>query len=256
MSEVIRDLEQRRVLVTGASRGIGRAIAVELGRRGAKLACVATSLEGLFGTMEELAQLGLDAENGGALAFACNVGDGEAIQQLVKDLGEQGFSPNVVVNNAGITRDSLLMRMTAEDFDTVLDVNLRGVFLLCKALARTLMKARDAAIINIGSVVGQLGNPGQANYAASKAGLLGFTKSLARELATRNVTCNVVAPGFIASDMTQALSEEQRQKILADVPLGRLGHCEEVASAVAFLAGPAGRYITGQVLTIDGGMAM
>ena len=256
MSEATKDLEGRSVLVTGASRGIGRAIAVELGRRGAKLACVATSLDGLAGTMGELAELGLNEENGGALAFAANVGDPEAVQALVKGLAERGFAPNVVVNNAGITRDGLLMRMTADDFDLVLDVNLRGVFLLCKALARPLMKARGAAIINIGSVVGQLGNPGQANYAASKAGLVGFTKSLAREFASRDVTCNVVAPGFIATDMTEVLTEEQRQNLLEDVPLGRLGTGADVAGAVAFLAGPAGRYITGQVLTVDGGMAM
>jgi 3-oxoacyl-[acyl-carrier protein] reductase len=206
--------------------------------------------------MRGLSELGKTPENGGAHAFACNVADEEQVQELIRAMGDAGFVPNVLINNAGITRDGLLMRMSPDDFDSVMSVNLRGVFLMSKALMRPLMKARGASIVNVGSVVGQLGNAGQANYAASKAGLVGFTKSLARELASRSVTCNVVAPGFIETDMTHVLNEDQKQKLLADVPLGRLGQSEDVAEAVAYLVGPGSRYVTGQVLTVDGGMAM
>lgn len=251
-----KELTGRRALVTGASRGIGQAIALRLAEAGAAVACVATRLEGLEGTMRALAERDRTPENGGAHAFACDIASEEGVQRLVQELGAAGFAPNVLVNNAGITRDGLLLRMTPEDFDAVIGVNLRGVFLLCKALARPLMKEKDAAIINVGSVVGLLGNAGQANYAASKAGLIGFTKSLARELAGRGVTCNVVAPGFVETDMTDALNEDQKQKLLSGVPLGRFGSGDDVAGAVRYLASPAARYVTGAVLTVDGGMAM
>ena len=229
-------LEGKLALVTGASRGIGQAIAEELRKQGARVVGTSTTEEGarkIDGRM-------LDVRN----AHQC--------EALVKELGEIA----ILVNNAGITRDNLALRMKDEDFDEVIATNLRSVFRLSRAVMRGMMKARWGRIINITSVVGASGNAGQANYAAAKAGVVGMTKSLARELGSRNITVNCVAPGFIDTDMTRALSDEQRKALLESIPLGRLGTPQDVAAAVAYLASPAGGYVTGAVLHVNGGMYM
>ncbi|MEZ5989614.1 MAG: 3-oxoacyl-[acyl-carrier-protein] reductase [Planctomycetota bacterium] len=249
-------LTGRTALVTGASRGIGRAIALRLARDGAAVLCVATRLGSLAGTMDDLASLGATPDNGRARAYAADLGDAAGVQGLLDAVAADGLQVGILVNNAGVTRDNLLMRMSEADFDDVVAVNLKGPFLLCKGLARSMMKARDGRIINITSVVGLIGNAGQANYAASKAGLVGFTKSLARELAGRGVTANLVAPGFIETDMTRDIPEVNRKQLADGIPLGRFGSVEDVAGAVAYLAGPDGAYVTGQVLVVDGGMSM
>lgn len=241
-------LDGKTALVTGASRGIGRSIAKKLADAGARVACVATSLEGLQATVAEIGDRGR--------GFAANLADPESIGKLMDELGEAGFEIDVLVNNAGITRDNLLIRMGQDEFDDVYHVNLRAPFLLAKACARSMMKRRFGRVINIGSVVGQVGNAGQANYAAAKAGLVGFTKSLARELAGRGVTANVVAPGFIETSMTEKIPENNRKELAAQIPMGRFGAAEDVASAVLFLASPCAAYITGQTLAVDGGMSM
>jgi 3-oxoacyl-[acyl-carrier protein] reductase len=223
-------------LVTGASRGIGRAIAEELAKQGAKVIGTATTEEGA----KKINGRVLDVRN----AAQCDA--------LVKEVGDIA----ILVNNAGITRDNLALRMKDEDWDAVMDTNLRAVFRLSRAVMRGMMKARWGRIINITSVVGGLGNAGQANYAAAKAGVVGMTKSLARELGSRNITVNCVAPGFIDTDMTRALPEESRKAVLSQIPLGRLGTAEEVAAAVAYLASPAAAYVTGAVLHVNGGMYM
>ncbi|MCA8942185.1 MAG: 3-oxoacyl-[acyl-carrier-protein] reductase [Planctomycetes bacterium] len=246
-----QSLQGRTALVTGASRGIGREIAVDLARHGAFVFCVSTREGGCDETVAACGEQG-----GEAVGLACDVSDEASVDALVKAVRESGRTLEILVNNAGITRDGSFLRMSTDDFDAVQNVNLRGTFFVCRAFARLLSKAEDGRIINIGSVVGQMGNPGQANYAASKAAVVGMTKSLAKELAGRQVTCNVVAPGYIQTDMTSELPDDVREWLLGSIPLHRIGTAEEVAAAVTFLAAPAARYITGQVLVVDGGMCI
>lgn len=241
-------LHQRVALVTGASRGIGASIAAVLAGAGATVIGTATSDGGAASISEALAGNGRGA--------VLDIANEESVQDLIGDIQGKEGAPTIVVNNAGITRDNLLMRMKAEDWDTVLSTNLSGVYRVCKACLRGMMKAKYGRIINIASVVGIMGNPGQANYAAAKAGVIGFTKSLAKEVASRNITVNVVAPGFIDTDMTRVLGDEQRNAMLAQVPLGRLGEAREIADAVAFLASDGAAYITGETLHVNGGMLM
>jgi 3-oxoacyl-[acyl-carrier protein] reductase len=233
-------LEGKLALVTGASRGIGHAIAEELGRQGARVIGTSTTAEGA------------KKINGRVL----NVRDSAQMDSLVESIQKELGDIAILVNNAGITRDNLALRMKDADWDEVIEVNLRAIFRLSRAVMRGMMKARWGRIINITSVVGAAGNPGQANYAAAKAGVVGMTKSLARELGSRNITVNCVAPGFIDTDMTRALSDEQRKVLLESIPLGRLGTAQDVAAAVAYLASPGGGYVTGAVLHVNGGMYM
>jgi 3-oxoacyl-[acyl-carrier protein] reductase len=244
-------LENQVALITGASRGIGRAIALALGQAGARIIGTSTSPEGAERLREELAS---HACNGrGAVLDA---GNPASIDALMGELEAAAELPTILVNNAAITRDTLLLRMKPEDWDAVIATNLTGVFRLSKACVRHMMKARAGRIVNLTSVVGLTGNAGQANYAAAKAGLIGFTKSLAKELASRNITVNAVAPGFIDTDMTRVLNEGQRTQLLAQIPAGRLGTPAEVAAAVLFLASPGSAYITGETLHVNGGMYM
>ena len=235
-------------LVTGGSRGIGFAVAKRLVSEGAKVALVSTKLEG---AVAAAAQLGDNAKG-----YACDVSSYDDVQALVAAVLADFGKIDILVNNAGITQDDLLMRMSEEEWDRVLAVNLKGSFNTCKAVMRPMMKARFGRIINISSVVGLCGNPGQTNYAAAKAGLIGFTKSLAREIASRNITVNAVAPGLVETDMSGALPEEARNAFIQQVPLARAGKPEDIAGAVAFLAGPDASYITGHVICVDGGMCM
>lgn len=239
-------------LVTGGSRGIGRAICLELARQGAN---VAVNYAGNSAAAQETVAA-CEALGVQAIAIQANVADPQACQDMVKTVLDTFGRIDILVNNAGITRDDLVMRMKEEDFDAVLATNLKGAFLCCKTAARTMIKQRFGRVVNVSSVVGLRGNAGQSNYAASKAGLIGLTKSLAKELATRNVTVNVVAPGFITTDMTDALPEGAREALLSTIPMKRLGAAEDVARAVAFFAGAGAGYITGQVLCVDGGMAV
>jgi len=243
-----RELEGQVAIVTGASRGIGLAIAGALARAGAKVACVS---RGTAGAEEAAASL-----EGEARGYACDVGDPNACAGLTKAVEEELGPPDILVNNAGITRDNVLVRLKDEDWNAVMDTNLRGAFNMTRAVARGMMKRRAGRIINIASVVGLTGNRGQANYAASKAGLVGFSKSAALELSSRGVLVNVVAPGFIETDMTAELGEDTRAELAERIPLGRIGSAEDVAGVVLFLAGPASGYMTGQVLVVDGGMVM
>ena len=244
-------LQNQLALVTGASRGIGRAIALALGNAGARVIGTSTSPQGAARLTAELASHGYNGR--GAVL---DVGAAASIDALMAQLEEAGELPTILVNNAAITRDTLLLRMKPEDWDAVIATNLTGAFRLCKACVRHMMKARGGRIVNLTSVVGVTGNPGQANYAAAKAGLLGFSKSLARELASRAITVNAVAPGFIDTDMTRALSEAQRTALLQQIPAGRLGSPEDVAAAVLFLVSPQAAYITGETLHVNGGMYM
>ena len=241
-------LEGQVALVTGASRGIGAAIANTLADAGATVIGTATSENGAAAISEALGDRGR--------GLALNVSADESVQEVVKDIQGKEGAPTIVVNNAGITRDNLLMRMKAEEWDDVISTNLSGVFRVSKAVLRGMMKAKGGRIINIASVIGIMGNAGQANYGAAKAGIIGFSKSLAREVGSRNITVNVVAPGFIDTDMTRVLPEEQRAAMLTQVPLGRLGQAQEIADAVVFLASGAGAYITGETVHVNGGMLM
>jgi 3-oxoacyl-[acyl-carrier protein] reductase len=236
-------------LVTGGSRGIGRAIAARLAADGARV--VVTSR-----AAERAETVAAALPGAGHVGAACDVADRESVDALVARVEEEVGPLNVVVNNAGVTEDNILVRLSDEAWDTVLDTNLKGAFNVVRAVSRGMMKRRAGRIINITSVVGLTGNRGQVNYAASKAGLLGLTKSVAKELASRNVLCNAVAPGFIDTDMTADLTDEARSALLAQIALGRLGDPEDVAGVVAFLAGPDAAYMTGQVLVVDGGMVM
>ncbi len=243
------ELEQKVALVTGGSRGIGLAIARSLAEGGARVAIV-----GRNGERAEAAAASLPGE--GHQGIACDVSDADQAAAAVKRATGELGPIDILVNNAGITRDQILLRMSHEDWDEVMGVNLKGAFNMSKLVARGMMRKRDGVILNISSVVGLSGNAGQANYAASKAGLLGFTKSLARELASRNVRCNAIAPGYVTTDMTSELDEEQTEALLAEIPLGRLGTPDDIAGLARFLTGPSAGYITGQVLTVDGGMVM
>ena len=244
-------LEGRIALVTGASRGIGRAIALALGQAGATIAGTATTDEGAKAISEYLAAAGVKGAG-----FAMNVNDAAQAEAVVGAIQKQFGDVLVLVNNAGITRDNLLMRMKDEEWDDIMSTNLKSVYRLSKLVMRAMMKARNGRIINITSVVGSMGNAGQTNYAAAKAGMIGFSKSLAREIGSRNITVNCVAPGFIETDMTRELTAEQRAALVGQIPLARLGSVEDVAAAVAFLASPSAAYITGATLHVNGGMYM
>ncbi len=239
------------VLVTGASRGIGKAIADKLGSAGATVIGTATSDAGAQAISERFSAAGI---TGTGMTF--NVNDEGASETLMAAIAEQYSAVTVLVNNAGITRDSLIMRMKEEDWDAIIDINLSSVFRLSKLAIKPMMKARTGRIINIASVVGQTGNAGQSNYAAAKAGMIGFGKSLARELGARGITVNTIAPGFIESDMTDALSDEQKARITSDIALGRLGTPDDIAEACLFLASDKAAYITGHTLSVNGGMYM
>ncbi|TOE57395.1 3-oxoacyl-ACP reductase [Vibrio parahaemolyticus] len=242
------NLEGKIALVTGASRGIGRAIAELLVERGATVIGTATSEGGAAAISEYL------GENGKGLAL--NVTDVESIEATLKTINDEFGAIDILVNNAGITRDNLLMRMKDDEWNDIINTNLTPIYRMSKAVLRGMMKKRAGRIINVGSVVGTMGNAGQTNYAAAKAGMIGFTKSMAREVASRGVTVNTVAPGFIETDMTKALNDDQRAATLANVPAGRLGDPREIASAVVFLASPEAAYITGETLHVNGGMYM
>jgi 3-oxoacyl-[acyl-carrier protein] reductase len=239
-------------IVTGAGRGIGHAIALRLASEGARVAVVSRTEQNANRTAEEI-----NAEFAGlAKAYAVDVADHAAVKKLAEQIHADFSRIDILVNNAGLTRDGLSMRMSESDWDVVIDTNLKGAFNFIQAVERPMIRQREGRIINIASVAGLIGNPGQANYAASKAGLLGLTKTIARELASRNITANVVAPGFIDTDMTTVLSEQVKAAVLGQVPMGRFGEPADVAAAVAFLASAEAKYITGQVITVDGGMVM
>jgi len=247
----MRSLEGKLALITGASRGIGHAIALELAAQGATVAGTATTASGAEQVSKMLMQGGFNGRG-----FVLNVTDEPQMEQVLDAAQAEFGRLYALVNNAGITRDNLLMRMKDSEWDEIMETNLKAVFRLCRLCMRELIRAREGRIINVVSVSGEMGNPGQTNYAAAKAGVIGFSKSLAREIASRNVTVNCVAPGFIDTDMTRALPEAQRQAVVQHVPLGRLGQPAEVAAAVGFLASPLAGYITGTTIDVNGGMLM
>lgn len=249
LDKISIDLSDQVAIVTGASQGLGRAMAIALAANKARVACVARRAEKLAETVKTIEEAG-----GSAAAFSCDVKSRESVDQLVDKIAEDWGRLDILVNNAGITRDTLLPRMSDDEWDDVIETNLRGTFLFCRAASRYMMRARYGRIINISSVSGLIGNPGQTNYSASKAGIIGLTRSLSRELAGRKVTINAVAPGFIESDMTRALGPAIEEEVKKRIPAKRMGTPEEVAAAVLFLASPAASYITGHVLTVDGGM--
>ena len=245
-------LDGKVALVTGASRGIGRAVALKLASGGAK---VAINYAGSQGKAEEV-KAEIEKMGGEAILVQANVADSAAVEEMVAKVLEAFGTIDILVNNAGITRDGLLARMKDEDFEAVVDTNLKGVFYCTKAVAKLMMKKRSGRIVNMASVVGLTGNAGQTNYAASKAGVIGFSKSAAKELASRGITVNMVAPGFIATDMTDAMNEKAREAVLGTIPMKRMGQPEDVASAVLFLVSENASYITGQIVNVDGGMVM
>ena len=249
MSE--KTLQGKTALVTGASRGIGQAIALRIGELGAVVVGTSTSEQGAAGISDRLEQAGI-----GGRGAVLDVADQDSVDRLISDIGKNEGAPAILVNNAGITRDNLLMRMKSDEWDEIINTNLSSVYRMSKASLRGMMKAREGRIINITSVVGLMGNAGQCNYAAAKAGMIGFTKALAREIGSRNITVNAVAPGFIETDMTRSMTDEQRQALIDQVPLIRLGSVEDIAAAVGFLASPSAGYITGETLNINGGMHM
>ncbi|MBK8570914.1 MAG: 3-oxoacyl-ACP reductase FabG [Nitrosomonadales bacterium] len=244
-------LQGQIALVTGASRGIGQGIVLELGKQGATVIGTATTNNRAQAISEYLVAAGIKG-----CGMALNVNDNVQIDKVISDTRKQYGEISILVNNAGITRDNLLARMTDEEWDDIMSTNLKSVFRMSRAVLRAMMKARHGRIINISSVIGSMGNAGQANYAASKAGIIGFSKSLAHEIGSRNITVNCIAPGFIATDMTDALSQPQRDKLVEHVPLKRLGQVADVAATVAFLAGPGAAYITGATLHVNGGIYM
>jgi 3-oxoacyl-[acyl-carrier protein] reductase len=244
-------LANQIAVVTGAGRGIGRAIALKFAAEGADIACVSRTAENAEKVAAEIRLLGRRA-----WAYAVDVADSAAVAAAAEKILRDAGKVDILVNNAGVTRDGLIMRMSGQDWDTVLDTNLKGAFLFTQALSRSFLKQRSGRILNIASVIGLMGNAGQCNYAASKAGLIGFTKSIAKEFASRGVTVNALAPGFIETDMTGGLTAEMKAQILERIPLRSLGQPADIAEAALFLASPAARYVTGQVLTVDGGMVM
>jgi len=245
-------LQGKTALVTGASRGIGREIALELARQGANVAVnYAGSEASANEVVDQIKALGQDA-----FAIQCNVSDSESVGEMVKQTIEKFGSLDILVNNAGITRDNLLMRMKEDEWDDVINTNLKGVFLCTKAVTRQMMKQRSGRIINISSIVGVSGNPGQANYVAAKSGVIGLTKTTAKELSSRGITANAIAPGFITTDMTDKLSEEVKSEMLKQIPLARFGEPSDIANVVVFLASDDSKYMTGQTLHVDGGMVM
>lgn len=245
-------LDGKVTIVTGASRGIGRSVAIEMAKLGAK---VVINYAGNEAAAEEVKNI-IVAAGGQAIVVKADVGNVEAVDAMVKETINTFGKIDILVNNAGITRDNLLMRMKEEDWDAVMNINLKGVFVCTKAVSRIMMKQKSGKIINMTSVVGVMGNAGQANYSAAKAGVIGFTKSMAKELASRGITVNAIAPGFINTDMTAVLSEQVKEDLAEKIPVGRLGSPEDVAAAVAFLASDLASYITGQTLNVDGGMLM
>ncbi len=247
----MKSLENQIAVVTGAGRGIGRAIALKFAAAGADVVVVSRTQENSEKVAAEIQALGRKA-----WAHAVDVADAAAVNAAAEKILAEAGKVDILVNNAGVTRDGLLMRMPDADWDTVLNTNLKGAFLVTKAFVRSFIKQRSGRIINISSVIGLIGNAGQSNYAASKAGLIGFTQSTARELASRGITANAIAPGFIETDMTSELNEALRAEILKKIPLGCLGQSEDIAAAALYLASPGARYVTGQVLTVDGGMVM
>ncbi len=244
-------LDGQTALVTGAARGIGQAIALKLAADGADLALCDLKAEWLEETAAKVKALGRRVE-----CYSVDVSHGDAVNETVKTIEKDFGQIDVLVNNAGITKDGLLMRMSEDDWDAVLNVNLKGVFLFTKAAMRGMMKKRSGSIVNIASIIGLIGNAGQANYAASKGGVIAFTKTVARELSSRNIRCNAIAPGFIRTKMTDELNDEVKEKMLSQIPLNRFGDPEDVANVVAFLAGNASGYVTGQVISTCGGMVM
>jgi 3-oxoacyl-[acyl-carrier protein] reductase len=250
-SRISTDLSGRTALVTGAAQGLGRCIAQTLAAAGAKVACIDINAESLADTVA-----GIRAADGTAEPLACDVTQSDRVGEVVDQVVAMWGKLDILVNNAGITRDNVLIRMKDEQWDLVLNINLRGTFLFTRAVARPMMKARGGRIINVASVSGLMGNPGQVNYSASKAGVIGLTRTVACELASRNITVNAVAPGFIATEMTAKLGEELLQQVRKEIPLGRLGEPQDVADAVLFLASDAASFITGHILTIDGGLTV
>jgi len=244
--------EGQIAVVTGSSRGIGRAVSVALAREGASVACISTTLEGSQKSKELLPVVG-GARHG---AFKCDISQSDQVKKLADDIESELGSPVILINNAGITKDTLLLRMSDDDWDAVISTNLKGTFLMIRSFLKFMMKARYGRIINFSSVIAKTGAAGQANYSASKAGIEGLTRSIAKEYGSRGITCNSVAPGFIETDMTAQMAPEMKEKVIKSAPAGRLGSGDDVAAAVLFLASPQASYITGQTLTVDGGLTL
>jgi len=245
------NIKNKNAIVTGSAQGIGKSIALALAKAGANIVVSDVNIEEAEKTAKEIEALGVKA-----IAIKCNVADANEVTELVKKAQETFPTLDILVNNAGVTRDNLMMRMEEKDWDLVLDINLKGAFLLTKAVSRIMMKQRQGRIVNMSSVIGVMGNAGQSNYAASKGGLIAFTKSTAKEFASRNITCNAIAPGFIETAMTAKLTDEVKKNYKKGIPLGRMGSVDDVANAVLFLVSEQSAYITGQVLHVDGGLVM